>query len=393
MAFFDSVPQAPVDPILGITVAFANDPRKNKINLGVGTYKTSALKPYVLESVKETEKALLEEDLSKEYLPIEGDQLFLPLVKTLVLGADDPCAFIAQTVGGTGALRIGGAFLRSFGVEEIFVPDPTWDNHRRIFTHSGLKLGVYPYYAPEKKAFDFASMLESLYELPEKSAVVLHACCHNPTGFDPSLEQWKEIAAVMAKRHLFPFFDFAYQGFGEGIEQDAAAIRHFVKEGLEVLIATSFSKNFGLYAERTGTLLAVCKNPQAALCVGSQLKVLIRGLYSNPPCHGSRLVGRILGDEKLKAAWQREVDSMRLRIKEMRHLLLAALEVQIKDSRYEFMRSQKGMFSYTGLEENQVNELTETYGIYLPKDGRINVAGLNSAIIPFVAEAIARVQK
>lgn len=393
MTFFDQVELAAVDPILGVQIAFAQDPRENKINLGVGTYKTADLKPLILDSVKQVEKILLDEELSKEYLPIDGDKVFLDKTQELVLGNIDEKVFVAQSVGGTGALRVGGDFLRCIGIKDIFLSNPTWDNHKRVFTHSGLNVGFYPYYDQEKKCFDFAAMASFLKQMPKKSALLLQGCCHNPSGFDPSFDEWQEILAIVKQREILPFFDFAYQGFGSSLNQDRSAIELFAKSGIEMLIASSYSKNFGIYAERTGAFFAVTKNKEAAKKVGSQIKVIIRGLYSNPPLHGAKIVSIILNNKSLRGEWESEVAAMRLRIEEMRDSLVTMLQTQGSDIDYSFIRLQKGMFSYTGLDQTQVKQLIEKFGIYLPADGRINIAGLNNKNLKFVAEAMIKVSK
>lgn len=392
MAFFEKLELAPADPILGITAAFNADTRKNKTNLGVGSYKTSDLKPYVLPSVKEAEKVLLEQNLNKEYLGIEGDKRYLELLKELVFGkVQDPSKIVAlQSIGGTGALRVGGDFLKKHGKTDLFLPDPTWDNHRRIFTHAGFAVHTYPYYNKIVKAFDFSGMLTAIQKMPRGAVLLLQGCCHNPTGFDPTQEEWKQIIQAIQKQQLLPFIDFAYQGFGEGIEEDAWAVRAFADAGIECLVASSYSKNFGLYAERTGALFFHCTNQKAAQLVESQAKVIIRGLYSNPPCHGARIVATILGNPALKQQWIREVDAMRNRILEMRRALIWAL-ADLGKQEYAFLERQKGMFSYTGLNLESVDRLIQEYGIYLPKDGRVNIAGLNQDNLNFIARAIADV--
>lgn len=393
MAFFDQVELASIDPILGVQIVFAQDKRENKINLGVGTYKTADLKPHILSTVKKVEKKLLDDETSKEYLPIEGDKTFLERTQELVLGQSDERVFVAQTVGGTGALRIGGEFLKSLGFTEIFIPNPTWDNHRRVFSHSSLKVDFYPYYDRTKRRFDFEAMLTFLKQMPKKSAILLQGCCHNPTGFDPTLEQWKQILDVLKEREILPFFDFSYQGFGDGLSEDRKALVLFANSGIEMLIASSYSKNFGLYAERAGAFFALTQNKEGAKKVGSQIKVIIRGLYSNPPLHGAKVVSMILSDSDLRKQWEHEVEAMRLRIEEMRKALASSLQAKNGKIDYSFMLNQKGMFSYTGLETSQVQDLIATYGIYMPSDGRINIAGLNSKNLNFVADAIIEVTK
>lgn len=392
MVFFEAVEQAPIDPILGIAQAFAADPRANKINLGIGVYRTEDLQPLVLQTVKEAEKILLDRALYKEYLPIEGDKPYLEGVFDLIFGDSIPKENVAslQSIGGTGALRIGAEFLKKNGVETIYLPDPTWDNHRRIFTHAGLKIATYPYYDKARRGFDFAAMMRALFHMPKKSAVLLQGCCHNPTGIDPTFEEWKEIADAMQRHELLPFFDFSYQGFGKGIDEDASAIRYFAKEGMECVVASSYSKNFGLYAERTGALFFLCKTAEEATKVASQAKVIIRGIWSNPSCHGARIVATILNQSDLKSRWIKEVDAMRQRIVSMRQALILELAKRGK-TEYAILRKQIGMFSYTGLSQKAVEKLISDYAIYLPLDGRINIAGINTQNIEAIADAIAAV--
>lgn len=387
MVFFDNVPLAPVDPIFGVALAFAADHRPEKINLGVGTYRGENLAPYVLPVVKKAERLLLESEPHKEYLPIDGERAYVETITALVLGGATDEVATLQTVGGTGGLRLAATFLKERGFKEIFLPDPTWDNHKRIFSHAGLKVSTYPYYNKERKSFDFAAMMRALFHMPKGSIVMLQACCHNPTGFDPTFEEWKEIADAMSRHELLPFFDFAYQGFGEGISEDAAVIRYFASRGIESVIVSSCSKNFGLYAERVGALFVV---GGAFRNVLSQLKVVVRGLYSNPPCHGVRIVSTILESPELRQEWEKEVGEMRTRISQMRAQLVKEL-LKLGREEFAFLAHQKGMFSYTGLSPQAVERLTREEAIYLPADGRINVAGINRANCQKIAEAIARV--
>lgn len=391
MQFFEEVEIAPADPILGLSIAFQEDPRADKVNLGVGVYKAADLKPLVLASVKKAEERLLHEETSKEYLPIDGDKIFVDLSKKLLFGAsNNACIYGAQSIGGTGALSIGAAFLRGWTSGRVFLPDPTWDNHPRIFSRARFEVKTYPYYDARNHGLDFRGMCAGIEQMEPKDVILLHSCCHNPTGFDPTIEQWKEICALVKKRSLFPFFDSAYLGFKENPEKDSSPIRLFIKEGIECFVALSYAKNFGLYAERAGALYAVCADKFSAKKVGSQLKVIMRGLYSNPPAHGARIVAMILGDPKLHALWQEELITMRGRIDEMRKTFLAALMANTKQE-FGFMAQQKGMFSYTGLKQHQVEQLIADYGIYLPKDGRVNIAGLNTENLDYVVKAIAAV--
>lgn len=392
MGFFDHVAEAMRDPILGVQVAFLADTRPHKVNLGIGVYKTEGLTHYILPSVAEAEKRLNEKLLSKEYLPIEGEKNFLDHIGALSLGQErsSESIFAAQTVGGTGALRLGGVFLRRHITGRIFLPDPTWDNHHRIFSHAGLEVGVYRYYDREKRGVHFPYLVDSLLEIPSGSAILFHACCHNPTGCDLTHEQWREVKEIVKKRSLLPFFDLSYQGLGDGLQEDAFAVRLFAEGEGEFLMAASLSKNFGLYAERVGALLISAQNGEKAKNIGTQVKVLIRGLYSNPPCHGARVVSLILEDPSLHKQWEGEVNGMRERITNMRALLVDALQKRLKRD-FSFLLLQKGMCSYIGLQEKAVERLIGEFAIHMPKDGRINVAGLNKENIDRVANAIAAV--
>lgn len=389
MSFFERTPLAPIDPILGLAQAFKEDPRPIKVNLGVGSYRTAALTPLILTSVKESEKKLLLNEKSKDYLPIEGDREYLKLSYELLFGrplSEEVGA--AQTVGGTGALRIVGKFLESSGLKKIHIPTPTWGNHRRIFTHAGLEVEEMPYYDDKKHLFDFANFILSLEKMKGGSVVLLHAVCHNPTGIDPTLEQWKKILEKMKERELFPFFDIAYQGFGKGIEEDAEAIRLFREASIPMAVAMSYSKNFGLYGERVGALFFICKESGERERIMSQIKVLIRGNYSNPPLHGAAIVREILHNPSLKALWLEELDAMRSRIDLMRNSFTKALEKNSNDATFSHIAKSQGMFAFTGLAPRQVEQLIMKYGIYMTNDGRINLAGLNDDNIGYVVKAI-----
>lgn len=388
MKFFKNVQLAPPDPILGLNAAFVADMRKEKVNLGVGAYKTEKLKPLVLKAVREAEEKLCREMLDKEYLPIDGEKQFLKAITSLVLGdsAQERGLFVTQTIGGAGALRLGGRFLVEQISNKIYLSTPTWDNHQRIFTHAGGVVEYYPYYSQEKKDVDFPSLIAFVSKMEKGSILVLHGCCHNPTGCDLNDKQWQELSEIMQERSLFPFFDFAYQGFGQGLEEDARAVRHFVKAGHECLIAVSFSKNFGLYGERVGALFAVGHDQKSADCVGTQLKVLIRGLYSNPPLHGARIIATILQDEKLRKLWMEELQSMRQRIAKMRIAFVEELRKNGLD--FEFLKQEIGMFCYTGIPADAVEQMRREFALFLPLDGRISLPGLNHENIPYVVKAI-----
>jgi aspartate/tyrosine/aromatic aminotransferase len=393
MPFFNDIPQLPDDPILGLPQAFAADPRPHKINLGIGSYKTAEGQPLVLTSVRKAESLLLQKHLNKEYLPIEGDADFLRCALPLLLGPDSPLwqsgnFFAAQSVGGASALRIGGEFLAKLVSKTIFSSQPSWSNHKQIFERAGLNVGSYPYCNPKTCLFDYQGMCDAIKNMPPGSVILLHGCCHNPTGIDPTFEQWKELSDLIKKQQLIPFFDIAYQGFGQDLDLDAQAIRYFVNEGHEMLIAYSFSKNFGLYGERVGFLTVVCSTAERIPKIGSQIKSLIRANYSNPPLHGARIVSTILKSHELTLEWKTELSNMRERVKEMRKALIAALLVKGQDRNFAFMHQQNGLFSFLGINPEQVQYLRKEKAIYMPNSGRINIAGLNTQNISDVAEAL-----
>lgn len=390
MTFFEHVREEPLDPILGLIIQFAADPRRDKVNLGAGIYKTSDLKSFVLGSVKKAEEILVDTETSKDYLPIDGSPEYVQLTKELVFGSGKPLENLygSQTVGGTAALCVGAHFLREMGLKTVYISSPTWVNHRRVFHDAGFEVQTYPYFDEKKKGLNFSALVKEMERMPERALMLLQVSCHNPTGFDPDREEWQEIFHHLEKKKIFPFFDLAYQGLGEGLEKDVAILSHFLERGLECAIAVSHAKNFGLYGERCGALFLACQNKARSLAVGSRIKMIIRGLYSNPPCHGARIVTTILQNAKLKQQWMHELEGMRQRISEMRQTLALLLQAKSGASNFDFLSAQKGMFSYTGLDEKQVGRLIADYGIYLPKDGRINVAGLNSQNIDYVVDAI-----
>lgn len=390
MELFENIVEAPLDPILGLNYSYALDRRESKVNLGAGVYKTAELKSFILNTVKRAERLLLEKETTKDYLPIDGLSDYVEATKTLVFGKKEELQRVygAQAVGGTAALSVGSRLLKELGLHKVYLSNPTWANHHRIFHHAGFEVHTYPYFSWEKKGFDFSGMMEALDRMEEKSIVLLQLCCHNPSGCDPTLSQWKEIYEKLEQKQLFPFFDFAYQGFGEGLEQDTAPLELFMQTGQECALAVSHAKNFGLYSERVGALFMVCRHEESAKRVGTRIRVIIRSLYSNPPRHGARVVATILHDEVLRKHWEHEVATMRERIGEMRKALTAGLQLKTTKTTFDFLTTQKGMFSYTGLNEKQVARLIADYGIYLPKDGRINIAGLNSENLDYVLEAI-----
>ena len=392
MTFFDSLTLLPEDPILSLPIAFAADHHEKKVNLGVGTYKDAEGKPYVLDAVRKAEDILIRQKLNKEYLPIEGSADFLKEASKLIFGSEVE-AFRAQALGGTGALRLGAEFLVQETSKTIFLSEPSWPNHHIIFSRGGMKIHTYKYYDDVKHQVDFSGMCHSIQEMAPGSVILLHASCHNPTGIDPSFEQWKELSEIIKKQRVIPFFDFAYQGFGEGIEQDAQAIRYFYEQGHEMLIASSYSKNFGLYGDRVGMLTVITSHKESLPRIGSQIKQAIRGIYSTPPLEGARLVSLILKTPELKATWEHELANMRLRIQEMRSTLAADLMEKGDGAYWSFLKNQKGMFSYAGFSESQVQKLIKDYGIYMLSNGRISIPGLNPRNMDDVVSAFLAVSQ
>lgn len=394
---FERVTAAPADPILGLNEAFAADDRPSKVNLGVGVFMNDDGVTPILETVKQAEARLLQDESTKSYLPISGDAEYDTQVQTLLFGDNSEVlnnnrARTAQTPGGTGALRIAADFMfRELGVRRIHVSSPTWANHNNIFTSAGLEMVNYRYYDAENKGLDFDGMMADLEQVSDGEAVMFHGCCHNPTGADPSPEQWRQLADLAVRRGFVVLFDFAYQGFGSGMDEDAVGLRAFADQVPELLVANSFSKNFGLYNERVGAMTLVASDRFTADNAFSQVKTIIRGNYSNPPAHGAKIVATILKDDALRRAWIDEVAQMRDHIKVLRDLLVAKLNERGVDRDFSFISEQKGMFSFSGLNGEQVKRLKEEYGIYIVGSGRINVAGMSKNNIDAVCDAIAAV--
>lgn len=393
MGWFSQVSLAPMDPVLGLTVAFLEDKRSEKVNLGAGIYRGEDLKTPILESVKEAERCLLESEVSKEYLPIGGMALFIEKMGELGFGnlwekeRKRVCGF--QSVGGTGALRMGAKFLQKECTAEIFVPQETWPNHRGVFGDSFLKVHSYPYYDAEKGCVAFDKMMECLQKIPEGSLLLLHACCHNPTGADLTEEQWDEVALLCQRKRLLAFIDCAYQGFGRSFEKDAYALRRFLEKGIPFLVAMSCSKNFGLYGERAGALFVVTDSPQVADCVKSRIHQLIRTDYTTPPLHGGSIVAHILTSDRLKEMWEGEVETMRSRMMRMRVLFAEGLMQAQNKKDYSYLKKTFGMFAFCGLGREQTQMLIAKYGIYMMADGRLNLCGLNEKNMPLVIRGIA----
>ena len=397
MSILASVPLAPRDPILGLTEQFAADPRPGKVNLGVGVYLDENGKVPLLECVRIAEQELAVAPAPRGYLPIDGLAAYNVAVRELIFGAgSEPVTsgrvVTIEALGGTGALKIGAEFLKvASDQRRLLISDPSWENHQALFSRAGFEVGTYRYYDPERRGIDIDGMLADLAAAAPGTVVVLHACCHNPTGYDLTPEQWEQVAQVVAERGLVPFLDLAYQGFATDVEADAAVPRRFATLGVPVLVASSFSKSFSLYGERVGGLNIVTADAEEAARVLSQVKVAVRTTYSNPPTHGAALVTRVLGDPALREQWDAELGAMRDRIKAMRQALREGLEAEgITDM--GFVTEQVGMFSYCGLSAAQMQELRESHGVYGTDAGRICVAALNPANVGVVAKAIAAVR-
>jgi aspartate/tyrosine/aromatic aminotransferase len=391
--FFSHITEAPSDPILDITVAFRAEPRPKKVNLSVGLYRDSTLVTPILKVVKKAEESLLKEETTKEYLPIEGNQQMVSKAGELVFGEffwmkEKNRIFGAQCPGGTAALRVGGEFLKQEVAEKIAISDPTWPNHRAIFMRAGMKVEIYPYYNFKTQSLDFERCSSFLKELTPGTAVVLQASSHNPTGKDFSQEEWKALSKLFKENGLLPYFDVPYQGLGVGLEDDVWPVRYFASEGHELLVAYSFSKTFGLYAERVGALFAVTESESVKRRVETKIKQIIRAGYSNPPKHGAKIVETVLSSSQLRPAWESELAEMRGRIQEVRVALTEALVAKSRKRDFRFLADRVGMFCYTGLEKHQVDRLAKEFAIYMTQDGRINIAGLNRDNLDYVVDAI-----
>ncbi len=386
---WNEVEAAPADAILGLTEAFKRDARPEKVNLGVGVYKDETGATPVLKSVKAAEQKVLEAEATKSYMPIAGEAAYGVEVQKMIFGDVCERAATVHTPGGTGALRLAGELLKDFSSKTIWVSNPTWANHKNIFAASGLTIQDYPYYNAETKALDEEAFFQALEKIPAGDAVLLHACCHNPTGVDLNAAQWDRVAALSKANGWTALIDFAYQGFGESIEADRKSVETFLAAGVDFFIASSFSKNFGLYRERTGALTAVAATPEAAQTAASHMKKNARVIYSNPPAHGGLLVTTLLADAELSNLWKTELDVMRERIAGMRVALAEGLAARGVAMDCSFMTQQNGMFSFSGLNKDQVDFLREEKAIYIVGSGRINVAGLTPANMEGVCEAIA----
>nr|WP_248802347.1 amino acid aminotransferase [Pseudomonas sp. MWU13-2100] len=398
MMHFDAIARVPGDPILGLLEAYAQDPNPRKFDLGVGVYKDAQGLTPILHSVKLAEQRLVDEQRTKSYIGGHGDLRFGSLLNELVMGADSPLIAAqrvgaTQTPGGTGALRLSADFIaHCLPGRGIWLSDPTWPIHETIFAAAGLKIGHYPYVDSDNR-LNVEGMLAALELVPQGDVVLLHACCHNPTGFDLSHDDWYKVLEIVRRRELLPLIDFAYQGFGDGVEQDAWTVRLFARELPEVLITSSCSKNFGLYRERTGALIVCTGDAEKLLDVRSQLAAVARNLWSNPPDHGAAVVTTILGDPELKSLWADEVEAMRLRIAQLRSGLVEALQPHGLAERFAHIGVQRGMFSYTGLSPAQVKRLRDEHSVYMVSSGRANVAGIDATRLDALAQAIASVCK
>ncbi len=394
---FEQISLAPADPILGLNEAFNADSRGHKVNLGVGVYKDSQGKTPILECVKKAETLLLDREISKSYLGIAGHTFYGEQVQTLMFGHHSDIikqnrANTAQTPGGTGALKVAADFIKKhLNNASLWLSDPSWANHQQIFANANVPVKHYRYYNSDTKSLDFDALLTDLNRVPEGDVVLFHACCHNPTGVDPSQEQWQDLAELALEKKFLVLFDMAYQGFAKGLDEDVYAVRLFAEKLPEMLIANSFSKNFGLYNERIGAFTLIAENAKTAEYAFSQAKTCIRTNYSNPPAHGGLIVSTILENDTLHAQWENELTGMRVRIQNMRVKLESALSSKIPGHDFSFINQQNGMFSFSGLTKEQVNALKEQWAIYIVGSGRINVAGITESNIDYLTDAIASV--
>ncbi len=394
---FEKITAAPADPILGLTDIFRADARPNKINLGIGVYKDETGKTPVLTSVKKAEQYLLENETTKNYLGIEGIPAFASCTQELLFGKESPIvadrrARTAQTPGGTGGLRVAADFIANqTSAKRIWISNPSWPNHKNVFSAVGLEVLEYAYYDAANHALDFDGLLNSLKQAQAGDVVLFHGCCHNPTGIDPTPEQWAQLAELSVANGWLPLFDFAYQGFANGLEEDAQGLRIFAAKHKELIVASSYSKNFGLYNERVGACTIVAADAETADRAFSQVKAAIRANYSNPPSHGAAVVATILGNDALRAMWEQELTDMRQRIHRMRQLFVSTLQEKGAQQDFSFIIQQNGMFSFSGLTKEQVLRLREEFGVYAVNSGRVNVAGMTPDNMAPLCEAIVAV--
>ncbi|ALS60398.1 MULTISPECIES: amino acid aminotransferase [Pandoraea] len=394
---FEHIDAYPGDPILSLNENFAKDPRTDKVNLSIGIYYDDDGRLPVMQAVRQAEALLLAEVGPKPYLPMAGFANYRDAVQALVFGDDSPARTegriaTVQTLGGSGALKVGADFIkRYFPGAQVWVSDPTWDNHRFIFERAGFTVNTYPYYDEATGGLQFEAMVDAIDKLPARSVVLLHACCHNPTGVDLNDAQWVQVIEVLKKRELLPFVDMAYQGFGSGLDADAFVIRELARQGVPAFVANSFSKNFSLYGERCGGLSVICESGEAAERVLGQLTSAVRSNYSNPPTHGAKIVAKVLSTPELRKSWEDELTQMCQRITRMRGAIHEGLRGHVPDNMLSRYLEQRGMFTYTGLSAAQVDVLRDEHGVYLIRSGRMCVAGLNEKNVGVVAESIAKV--
>jgi aromatic-amino-acid transaminase len=397
MSLFTSVEMAPRDPILGLNEQFGADTNPAKVNLGVGVYFDENGKLPLLQCVIAAERQMMEAPKARGYLPIDGIAAYDKAVQGLVFGADSEVVkggqvATVQAIGGTGGLKIGADFLKRVNPgAKVLISDPSWENHRALFTNAGFEVGTYPYYDAAAKGVNFDAMIGALRSAAAGTVVVLHACCHNPTGYDITPAQWDQVVDAVKSRQLVAFLDMAYQGFGDGITEDGAAVQKFLAAGIEFFVSTSFSKSFSLYGERVGALSVVCASKEETARVLSQLKIVIRTNYSNPPTHGAQVVATVLTTPELRQMWETELAGMRSRIRQMRTALVERLKAAGVSRDFSFIAQQKGMFSYSGLSKDQMVRLRDEFGVYGVDSGRICVAALNDKNLGYVVDSIAKV--
>lgn len=398
MSFFSALDPLPSDPIFGLTTLFNQDPRSEKVNLSIGVYANDEGNTVVFEAIRQAEAQLNAEHPKMDYQSIEGNALLINETLKLIFGerlCDIPRDrfFGAQAIGGTGGLRLGAEFLSKMTSRTAYVSDPTWPIHNLLFNRAGMNVLPYPYYDNAEHRLSFAAMRNSIKRMAPGSVIVLHACCHNPTGIDPTEEQWKELSVLILRQRVIPFFDLAYQGFGKGLEEDVFPIRQFLRDGHELFISCSFSKNFGVYGERGGCFIALTKEPAITQTLGTHLKPTIRGLYSNPPLTASRLVGKVLSNPELRSLWEQELYEVRKRIQSTRKQFIELLTEKIPETDFSFLSNQQGMFSILGLTKPLVEQLRNDHAIFLPDNGRISIPGLNQRNLQYVTDSIAKVLK
>jgi len=398
MSFFSDSDPLPSDPIFGLTTLFNQDKRPQKVNLSVGVYTNEEGNTVVFEAVREAEKQIFSANPKMDYLPIEGNPTLINETIKLVFGenlSDLPRErfFGAQAIGGTGGLRIGAELLARSISRNVYVADPTWPIHNMLFSRAGLNVHPYPYYNSVEHALSFTALKNSIKRMSPGSVIVLHTCCHNPTGIDPTEAQWKELSVLLLRQKVLPFFDLAYLGFGKGIEEDAFPIRQFIKDGHELFVSCSFSKNFGLYGERGGCFIAVTKDPVITSTLGTHIKPVIRSLYSNPPLTAARLIALVLSDPKLRHLWAQELEEVRKRIQTTRQHFIELLTAKIPDHDFSYLFQQNGMFSIFGMTKPTVDRLRNEFAIFLPDNGRVSIPGLNHSNIEYVTDSIAKVMK